>query len=69
MRLLLYSNRDSRYGYYCSECNWTFRPRGILLGSNESYSEMLQRVREQCEEEFRLHLCINHRNLKGKTKL
>jgi hypothetical protein len=43
------------HGFGCSDCNWTFRPLGPLVGI--SLDVMRQKFEAELEKEFAAHVC------------
>jgi hypothetical protein len=45
-------------GYGCSECDWKYKPTGLL--SDEPLDEMKKKYEAERDKEFVGHACVNY---------
>jgi hypothetical protein len=57
-RDLIWIEQPHFQGCGCSECAWTFKPSGPLVG--DSLYEMREIYERQREKEFASHVCAEH---------
>jgi hypothetical protein len=64
-RSLVWIATQNFEGFGCSECDWLFKPSGVLGG--ESLDEMKKKYEAQRDKEFDAHICVEHPRIQ-KTK-
>ena len=57
-RKLVWVERQSFYGWACSECVWVFDTAGPPVG--ESVDEMTSHYEQRRDNEFTSHVCSEH---------
>jgi hypothetical protein len=62
-RKLVWIENQNFQGFGCAECNWVFKPSGVLVG--ESLDKMKQKYEAQRDKEFAAHVCVKHPRARG----
>jgi hypothetical protein len=57
-RKLIWAESRTFQGWACSECAWTFKPLGPLVG--ESIDEMKMHYESERDKQFASHVCAEH---------
>jgi hypothetical protein len=56
-RKLVWIENQNFQGFGCSQCDWVFKPSGVLVG--ESLDKMKQDYEVQRDKEFAAHVCVS----------
>jgi hypothetical protein len=57
-RGLAWIKRETFQGYGCSECDWKYKPAGVLSGG--TLAEMKEIYEAERDKEFAAHSCVKH---------
>jgi hypothetical protein len=57
-RKLVWIESQHFLGFGCSQCNWVFKPSGVLVG--ESLDKMKMDYEAQREKTFAARICAEH---------